>query len=146
MFLNSIRGTKYKSPHGIPIDLLDRMLIVQTDSYTEAEVQEILKIRCEEEDVEMEHEALVVLARIGTQTSLRYAMQLITAASLVCRRRKGTEISKEDVRKVYTLFMDEARSSQFLKEYQDSFMFSSDAPNNEPIQSKGKYTFPTYFI
>lgn len=33
--------------------------------------------------------------------------------------------------------MDEARSSQFLKEYQDSFMFSSETPTTEPIQSRG---------
>lgn len=27
-----IRGTNYKSPHGIPIDLLDRLMIVSTVS------------------------------------------------------------------------------------------------------------------
>lgn len=64
------------------------MLIVRTESYTEKEIQSILKIRCEEEDVDICDEALVVLTRIGMQTSLRYAIQLITTASLVCRRRK----------------------------------------------------------
>lgn len=44
--------------------------------------------RCEEEDVEMSDDALTVLTRIGMETSLRYAIQLITAASLVCRKRK----------------------------------------------------------
>lgn len=44
--------------------------------------------RCEEEDVEMSEDAYTVLTRIGLETSLRYAMQLITAASLVCRKRK----------------------------------------------------------
>lgn len=29
-----IRGTNYKSPHGIPIDLLDRLMIVSTVSPT----------------------------------------------------------------------------------------------------------------
>jgi len=29
-----IRGTKFKSPHGIPIDLLDRSLIIMTKPYT----------------------------------------------------------------------------------------------------------------
>ena len=38
---------------GVPIDLLDRMLIISTTPYTEKEVQQILHIRCEEEDVEM---------------------------------------------------------------------------------------------
>ena len=46
-----IRGTEYKSPHGIPLDLLDRLLIVSTEPYAHDEVRTILKVRCEEEDV-----------------------------------------------------------------------------------------------
>merc|ERR1719503_280820 len=34
--ITTIRGTDYKSPHGIPIDLLDRMLIISTQPYSEA--------------------------------------------------------------------------------------------------------------
>lgn len=37
---------------------------------------------------------------------------------------QGTEVQVEDIRKVYSLFLDEARSSQYLKEYQDSFLFN----------------------
>merc|ERR1712127_952038 len=48
-----IRGTQYKSPHGIPLDLLDRLMIVSTVPYTEEETRRILAVRCEEEDVEM---------------------------------------------------------------------------------------------
>ena len=40
-----IRGTQYLSPHGVPIDLLDRLLIVSTSPYDEKEVKQILKIR-----------------------------------------------------------------------------------------------------
>lgn len=43
--ITRIRGTNYKSPHGIPIDLLDRMMIVPTTPYQEKELKEILKIR-----------------------------------------------------------------------------------------------------
>lgn len=43
--LSSIRGTNYQSPHGIPIDLLDRLLIIATSPYTEKETRQILKIR-----------------------------------------------------------------------------------------------------
>lgn len=42
---NSIRGTNYQSPHGIPIDMLDRLLIIATTPYTEKETRQILKIR-----------------------------------------------------------------------------------------------------
>jgi len=63
--ITKIRGTKYKSPHGIPIDLLDRLLIIVTKPYKQAEVQKILHIRCEEEDVEMSGPAAALLTRIG---------------------------------------------------------------------------------
>ncbi|KAG8567843.1 hypothetical protein GDO81_013801 [Engystomops pustulosus] len=86
--ITRIRGTNYQSPHGIPIDLLDRLLIISTSPYNEKETKQILKIRCEEEDVDMSEDAYTVLTRIGLETSLRYSIQLITAASLVCRKRK----------------------------------------------------------
>ena len=44
--------------------------------------------RCEEEDVEMSDDALTVLTKIGMDASLRYSIQLITAANLVSRKRK----------------------------------------------------------
>ncbi len=44
--------------------------------------------RCEEEDVEMASDALELLTSIAGNASLRYAIQLITAANLVCRKRK----------------------------------------------------------
>ncbi|PSN45241.1 RuvB-like 2 [Blattella germanica] len=80
--------------------------------------------KCEEEDCEMSDDALTVLTRIALETSLRYAIQLITTASLVCRKRKSTEVNIEDVKRVYSLFMDEIRSQQFLKEYQDQFLYN----------------------
>jgi len=122
--ITRIRGTEYKSPHGIPIDLLDRLVIISTAPYQEKEVKQILKIRCEEEDVEMSDDALTVLTRIGMETSLRYSIQLITAASLVSRKRKGSEVDVDDIKRVYSLFLDESRSTQFLKEYQQEFMFN----------------------
>ncbi|CAL1279443.1 unnamed protein product [Larinioides sclopetarius] len=122
--ITKIRGTNHTSPHGIPLDLLDRSVIISTSPYDEDDTKKILKIRCEEEDVEMSDDALLVLTKIGVETSLRYAIQLITAANLVCQKRKGTEVTIADVKRVYTLFLDEARSSQFLNEYQSDFMFN----------------------
>ena len=48
--------------------------------------------RCEEEDVELSEEAHTVLTRIGMETSLRYAIQLISTAGLVCRKRKVSTV------------------------------------------------------
>ena len=97
--ITRIRGTNYKSPHGIPIDLLDRLLIISTTAYTGRELRLILDIRCEEEDVEMSDDAKELLTKIGAETSLRYAIHLITAAHLVCMRRKGAEVDIEDISK-----------------------------------------------
>ena len=92
--ITRIRGTKYRSPHGVPIDLLDRMIIISTQPYEEKDMKQILKIRCEEEDSEMQEDALVVLTRISMETSLRYAIQLITVANLVARKRKAMEVNE----------------------------------------------------
>merc|ERR1712070_981312 len=122
--ITTIRGTDYKSPHGIPLDLLDRMLIISTQPYSESETRRIIDIRAEEEDVEMDDDAKGLLTKIGTESSLRYALHLITAANLVCLKRKGQEVSMQDIRKVYSLFVDVKRSTQFLVDYQNDFMFS----------------------
>lgn len=128
-----IRGTHYKSPHGIPIDLLDRLMIISTVPYSEAEIQRILEIRCEEEDVEMQKDALDLLTKIGVETSLRYAIQMITLASLCCQKRKGGngEVGVEDIKRVYSLFVDVKRSTQFLMEYQKDFMFNTLAEDSD---------------
>lgn len=126
--ITRIRGTNYKSPHGIPIDLLDRLLIISTVPYSDKEVKQILRIRCEEEDVEMTDDALALLTKVGMETSLRYAIHMIIASALVCAKRKGSQVDVEDIKRVYTLFVDVKRSTQFLQEYQSEFMFNEIQP------------------
>merc|ERR1719454_2074899 len=122
--ITNIRGTDYKSPHGIPLDLLDRMLIISTQPYSQKEIRRILDIRAEEEDVEMSDPAKELLTKIGIESTLRYAIHLITVANLVSMKRKAQEVDVQDIRKVYSLFVDVKRSTQFLMEYQQEFMFS----------------------
>jgi RuvB-like protein 2 len=43
--MSKIRGTQYKSPHGLPVDLLDRVLIVSTSKYEASDIEQIIKIR-----------------------------------------------------------------------------------------------------
>ena len=66
----------------------------------------------------MQNVALDLLTQIGLETSLRYAIQMITIASLCCKKRKGAEVGLEDIKRVYSLFVDVKRSTQFLMEYQ----------------------------
>lgn len=122
--ITSIRGTNYRSPHGIPPDFLDRLLIITTQPYTEDDIRKILDIRCDEEDVEMSADAKVLLTKIGVETSLRYAIHLITSAALACQKRKGKVVEMEDISRVYQLFLDVKRSTQYLMEYQSQYMFN----------------------
>lgn len=107
-----VRGTNVQAPHGIPVDLLDRLLIISTKSYSQDEIGQILRIRCEEEDIEIDGEAFTELCRIGFQVSLRYAMQLLTTSNLAAIRRKSNSVALIDVNRCYNLFMDVSRSSQ----------------------------------
>lgn len=53
----------------------------------------------------MADDALTVLTRIALETSLRYAIQLITTASLVSRRRKTTEVSNLYATIIYAIII-----------------------------------------
>ena len=122
--ITTIRGTKYQGPHGIPLDFLDRLLIIATDPYEAKEVRQILKIRCEEEDVDMSEEALELLTTIAGQASLRYAMNMIITSSLAAAKRKSNTVGVEDVKRVYGLFSDVGRSVKTLKEFQEDYLYS----------------------
>ena len=126
--ITKIRGTNFKGVHGLPLDLLERFLIIKTKSYNTDEQREILKIRCDEEDVAMEDEALTLLTRIGQETSLRYSMYLIAPAALAAANRRATHVAVEDIERCYTLFSDVKRSTQLLHEYSDQYLFNDVQP------------------
>lgn len=121
----TVRGTTFKSPHGLPPDLLDRILIISTQQYTQPEVEQIIQIRCVEEDVELAPEALTALATLASSTTLRYVLNLISTAQVISRKRRGTKVEVEDVRKCYGYFLDEKRSTQWLEEQQGSLVFET---------------------
>ncbi|KAE9407670.1 RuvB-like helicase 2 [Gymnopus androsaceus JB14] len=123
-----IRGTQMRGPHGLPPDLLDRVLIVATSKYAPEEVRQIIKIRCQEEDVEVGPDAEDLLVEIAGEAGMRYALGLIAVSQVVARRRVksaggGSEIVQvEDLRRTYGCFMDPGRSVQWLKEQQGSLL------------------------
>merc|ERR1711968_187078 len=47
----NIRGTDVLAPHGVPVDLLDRMLIVRTMPYSVEEMVQIMSIRAAVENI-----------------------------------------------------------------------------------------------
>ena len=51
-------------------------------------------------------------------------MHMIMTAAPCCKQRKGAEVEVADVRKVYGMFSDLRRSTQYLIEYNKQFMFN----------------------
>jgi len=117
-----IRGTDINSPHGVPLDFIDRLLIITTKPYSREEIRKILEIRLKEERVDMEEDALEYLTDIGTKTSLRYAVQLIAPAFNIASHHKRQRIAKEDVKEAEKLFVDVKKSMKYLKEYEEMML------------------------
>ncbi|KAM3078088.1 RuvB-like protein 2 [Clarireedia jacksonii] len=113
-----IRGTNYKSPHGLPLDFLDRVVIVSTHAYAKEEIQQILSIRAQEEEVDVSPDALALLTKIGQEAGIRYASNLITTSQLICAKRKAKQISIEDVQRSFALFYDSTRSVKFVNDFE----------------------------
>ena len=77
---STVRGTEYDgpasnsgivAPHGIPLDLLDRCMIVQTLPYDKDEIREVLALRSKIEGLLVAQDALEMLTEQGVKTSLR---------------------------------------------------------------------------
>ena len=117
-----IRGTDLVSPHGIPIDLLDRLLIVRTLPYTLEEIVKILSIRAQTEGILLNENSLAQLGAIGAETSLRYAVQLLKPAWIFAQTQGRKEICEEDVTQVNQLFVDSKASAKILQSQADKFI------------------------
>ncbi|KRZ76316.1 RuvB-like 1 [Trichinella papuae] len=108
---SKIRGTEIVSAHGIPQDLLERLLIVKTLPYGLQEILEIVKIRAKAENVNITGEALQSLAEIGYRASLRYALQLLTPSRILSELNGKREVSIGDVHDSQKLFIDAKTSA-----------------------------------
>ncbi|KAJ3297286.1 RuvB-like protein 1 [Rhizoclosmatium sp. JEL0117] len=119
----TIRGTDdVVSPHGIPLDLLDRLLIIRTVPYTLEEIRVILGIRAKIEGLKVQDEALEMLAQIGVKTSLRYANQLLTPGNILARINGRDEIDVENIEEVDKLFYDAKGSAKILAEHSERYI------------------------
>ncbi|KAK4055793.1 RuvB ATP-dependent DNA helicase pontin [Microbotryomycetes sp. JL201] len=123
--LTTIRGTDNEpgsgsmgqgivSPHGVPVDLLDRCMIVRTMPYNRDEIKTVLGIRLKVEGLTIQDDALEKLADDGVRTSLRYALQLLTPASILAKLSGRTDITLEDVGETDSLFLDAKSSARML--------------------------------
>ena len=122
-----IRGTDYRSPHGLPLDFLDRVVIISTQQYSADDISHILAIRAQEEEVDLSADALALLTKIGQEAGLRYASNLITTSTLLSQKRKAKEISVDDIQRSFRLFYDPARSAKFVSDSEKSLISDTGA-------------------
>lgn len=116
-----VRGTEdMLSPHGIPRELLDRLLIIRTVPYPEEDMLRIIGMRAKAEGLVMEEGSLEALAEIARKSSLRYALQLLTPASIASTAQERVRISPADIHVAHDLFLDTKRSAQLLKAASES--------------------------
>lgn len=136
----TIRGTEdVVSPHGMPLDLLDRIMIIRTKQYTQEEIINIenfakinhwlsckikfwvknffiVNIRAQVEDIKIDKDALEIFGEIGSKSSLRYATQLLTPCNILAQIAGNDTVTKDEVEEVKELYLDAKRSADMLKE------------------------------
>ena len=117
-----MRGTGVLSPHGVPVDLLDRMLIIRTMPYSVEEMTQIIAIRAKTEEIEVDEEGIGVLAEIGSRTSLRYAVQLLTPSRIMAQTQGREDIKAGDAEEIDELFFDAKASARLLAEQGDGYL------------------------
>ena len=77
-----------------------------------------------------------MLTSMAVDTTLRYALNLISCAQVVARKRRSDRVDVEDLTKAYTYFMDEKRSVQWLTEQQGSLVFEEIGAEEDELKAK----------
>ena len=106
-----------------PLGLVDRSVIIGTEEYDADSIREILKIRSEEEKINIKGNALEKITEVGAKTSLRFSVQLLSLAAQNAKSAKRNDVTIKDVERVSKLFMDVTEATQHLKKYEDTMMF-----------------------
>ncbi|KAK9829810.1 hypothetical protein WJX72_008026 [[Myrmecia] bisecta] len=117
-----IRGTDMTSPHGVPVDLLDRLVIIRTLSYTLEEMVHILAIRAQVEGIGIEPDSLAYMGQLAEDTSLRHAVQLLTPAMMLAKTNGRDDITTTDLQECADLFHDAKYTARLLTEQADKYI------------------------
>ncbi|PFH45923.1 hypothetical protein AMATHDRAFT_157221 [Amanita thiersii Skay4041] len=112
-----VRGTTdIVAPHGIPVDLLDRCMIVKTDGYAREQISKVVQLRANVEGIKVGSGVVERLATEGEKSSLRYALQLLTPASILAQLGGRGQIELEDIGEMNELFLDAKTSASMIGE------------------------------
>lgn len=74
-----------------------------------------MKVRADAEGVQLSKEAIEELGKVGANASLRYVMQLLTPAKVLCQLNGRDTIQVSDITESTDLFLDVKRSAQELQ-------------------------------
>jgi len=118
----TVRGTEVIAPHGVPVDLLDRLMIIRTMPYALQEIVQILSIRAQIENTPVDEEAFAYLGEIGVRSTLRYAVQLLTPSKVLVKTNGREIITKDDIEEIDSLFFDAKASAKLLIEQQSMYL------------------------
>eukprot|EP00727_Mastigamoeba_balamuthi_P003507 m51a1_g13153 putative -like 1 (456) ;mRNA; r:23194-25393 len=118
-----IRGTEIEAPHGIPVDLMDRLLVVRTRVYTQDEMAQIIKIRAQTEGLSLADEAVDFLSDIAIKASLRYSLMMLTPTNIVSTTNGNDRITLQDVHEAHELFFDSRRSAALLQSHKEKYLY-----------------------
>ena len=119
---SKIVGTDIEAPHGIPLDLLDRLLIIRTLGYSEDEMRQIIQVRASTEKISVTDGALAKLVDLASDKSLRYALQLLTPCNILADADQRDAVELEDVEEASLLFIDAARSIEIINENEEDYI------------------------
>lgn len=119
-----IRGTgDITAAHGLPSDLLARLLIIPTHTYNPEEIKTIVRLRAKTEGLNITESALEKVSEHGSKVSLRYALQLLAPASILARvNGRPGGIEEVDVAECEDLFIDAGRSANIVANDSTSFI------------------------
>jgi len=97
-------------------------MIIKTIPYNKEELLQILRIRSQVEGLSIEEEAIHYLADIGSNTTLRYAIQLLNPASQLAKVYQSANIDVKILKEVSELFYDAKQSAKILAEHSAKYI------------------------
>jgi len=112
-FIRDSESSAQLSAHGIPVDLLDRMLIINTVPYSIEEIMQVLLVRTQAECIELDEPSLLYLSTLAAKTSLRYILSLLQPAKIIASI-EDRNIEEKDLKEAESLFYDAKTSALFL--------------------------------
>lgn len=118
-----IRGTDIRSPHGIPTDLLDRLLVIRTTPYSIDEMMQIVSIRARVEGVNLDEEALHELGEIGKRSTMRFVVQLLSPALVIAETHNSSVVTADHIRDVAAIFHDAKSSARIIQANESIFVY-----------------------